>query len=110
MPVSDHRDLIAQMRKNGLTAREISEHIQLTTGEFYTHKNVGKYACSQNMPRARRSYQKSMPMGTIRLGSSLTVEQLYTLCDFASKMRCETLSEAAIEILRDHLDENAKPR
>ena len=110
MPVSDHRDLIAQMRKDGLTAREISEHIQLTTGEFYTHKNIGKYAVTENLHRKRRTYQNGMAMGSCRLGAALDASQLCTLERQAKLWGCDTLSEAAIEILRDYLEEQADTR
>jgi hypothetical protein len=110
MPVSDHRDLIEKMRKDGHTARQIADHIKATTGEVYTHKNVGKYAASENLPRKRRTYQKAMPMGGCRLGTALSPDQLYTLADLAKEWDCQTLSEAAIEILRDHLDEQAATR
>lgn len=110
MPVSDHRDLIAQMRADGFTAREISEHIQSTTGEFYTHKNIGKYAASENLPRKRRTYQNGMAIGSCRLGAALDASQLCTLERQAKLWDCDTLSEAAIEILRDYLDEKAATR
>ena len=110
MPVSDHHELIRQMRADGKTAREIAEHIRTTTGESYTHKNVGKYAVSEAMPRKLRTYQHGMPIGSCRLGAALDPSQLHTLQHMAKTWGCETLSEAAIEILRDHLDEQDATR
>jgi len=110
MPVSDHRDLIEKMRKDGHTARHIADYIKATTGEFYTHKNVGKYAASENLPRKRRTYRDGMAIGSCRLGSALDASQLCTLERQAKLWGCETLSEAAIEILRDYLDEQAAIR
>lgn len=57
------------------------------------------------MRKFNRQEHGLLPLGRTSWEKSMSIEQLAKLDKLARKWECETLSEAAIEIVRDHLEE-----
>jgi hypothetical protein len=60
---------------------------------------------TQDLPRNYTIQGPMMPIGKMGVKNGLTWQQKRRLQSLAEKWECETLSEAALEILRDHLEE-----
>jgi hypothetical protein len=59
------------------------------------------------MRKFNRAEHGLLPLGRVNLQASLTIDQLVKLDRLARKWECDNLSEAAIEILRDVIEETA---
>ena len=86
---------IARLYDSGVTRTAISERlgVSINTVRHYTRDRIllDKFA--------------SMPFGNICISRNLTAAQVVTLDKLARKWGCKNLSEAALEILRDYLEE-----
>jgi uncharacterized protein (DUF2267 family) len=91
---------IEAMRLEGHTADAIAAKLGLT------RQQVNGYAHRHNLPRKPRSKRPhvSRKIGKFGLEHSLTVEQLQYLDAKAEQYGCETITEAALEELRDLID------
>lgn len=56
------------------------------------------------MHKFNRNDHGLMPLGKIKMQDGLSLDQLVALDAFARKWQCDTLAEAATEILRDALE------
>jgi predicted transcriptional regulator len=99
-----HHTILA-MRQRGAKAKEIALHLGVS------HWSISSYIAEAGIPRKPAKLVKvSKPCGQIPMRKAFTAEQLRELDDEANEIGAETLSEAAIEILRDYLDERAAKR
>ena len=103
MPVTNY-DLIKQitdLRMQGLTAEEIGAIVGKTKSQ------VMGYAVRYNLPRKHRTPMLgiSRKVGKVAFRKVLSREQLLALDRLAETWGCETLSEAAVEIIKDVLED-----
>ena len=103
--LAPHHDTIAQMRMAGKTAQQIADEIGATRGA------VSSYAHRHALPKRETARPECvLPYGTLAIGRDLTPQQIKALEGEAVNMGCESLAEAALEHLRDVLDERAATR
>jgi transposase len=97
-------DRIAELRMEGLTSAEIAERVGRTKAQ------VISFAHRHNLPRKPRNHRTVITRLKVRLNMAedFTHEELATLDRLAGKWGCVTLSEAALEILKDALAEAAE--
>jgi hypothetical protein len=98
-------DLIKQitdLRMQGLTSEEIGEIVGKSKSQ------VMGYAARHNLPRKHRTPMTgiSRKVGKVAFRKVLSREQLVALDRLAEKWGCETLTEAAVEIIKDVLEED----
>jgi PP-loop superfamily ATP-utilizing enzyme len=91
---------IEALRLKAMTADAIAAELGIT------RQQVNGYAHRHNLARKHRSKRPhvSRRIGKFGLEQSLTVEQLQYLDAKAEQYGCETITEAAIEELRDLID------
>jgi hypothetical protein len=92
---------IKELRMQGKTTGQICAALNMTKSQ------VCSYAARHDIPRKLRDSRAiiSRRLGRFNLGATLTHEELMTLDRLAAKWGCDTLSEAALEILKDALAE-----
>ena len=95
---------IKELRMQGKTTGQICAALNMTKAQ------VRSYAYRHDIPRRPRDYRAiiSRRLGRFNLRATLTHEELMTLDRLAAKWGCDTLSEAAFEILKDALAEAGK--
>ena len=92
---------IKELRMQGKTTGQICAALDMTKSQ------VCSYAYRHSIPRKPRNHRTviSRLKGRINMGEAFTHEELMTLDRLAAKWGCDTLSEAALEILKDALAE-----
>ena len=100
---------IEKRRSEGAKAIDVAIELSLTPAgltNYMTRNGLKPWQRKgEKMPR-----KFSIPVGQVSLLKSLTPDQMEQLDKIAVGWGCETMSEAVIEILRDHLDEQAATR
>ncbi len=103
MPETNHELIqrITELRMQGLTAKEIAERVGKTKSQ------VMGYAGRHNLPRKHRTPMLgiSRNVGKVAFRKVLSREQLLALDRLAEAWGCETLAEAAVEIIKDALED-----
>lgn len=106
--ISDFHEQILHGRLNGKSAKQIAADIEREFGFVTSAKNIHQYAWRESLPIATKQKQldnPAIPFGQMKLKGGLTYEQARKLEAMALKWGCETIAEAALEILRDKLEE-----
>lgn len=99
-PPNPKRNEIRSAYLAGERKCEISERLGVSIKVVVWNTRDLPPAAVINPPRG-----KALPLGKFGLKENLTYEQLLKLDDLARKWGCGTRGEAAIEILRDALEE-----
>lgn len=101
-----YRDEIASLRMKGLSAQQIAETLRKREGLPFTASKINGFAAREGLPRSPRGvYRPAINFGYVALRENLNHAQCAALERLAKDWGCETLAEAAIEILRDHLEQ-----
>lgn len=101
-PPNPHRAEIRSAYLAGERKRQIAERLDVSIKSVNWNTRDLPPAAVINPPRG-----KALPLGKFGLKENLTYEQILKLDDLARKWGCETRGEAALEILRDGLEELA---
>lgn len=103
-----YHEIIVKGRLDGQTCGQIVDFIQKNHNPKVTAGRVYKYVRRHGIPKKadlEGAWRSKIRFGSLKLTENLTPEQGKKLEDLAIKWRCETLSEAILEIVRDALDE-----
>lgn len=99
-PPNPHRDEIRRAYLSGERKKDIAKRLGLSDKAISWN--------TQDLPPAKEinpPIGTVKPLGKIGLKDHLTQDQKRRLDALATKWECETLAEAALEILRDALEE-----
>lgn len=101
-PRNPNADDIRNDYLSGMMKQDIADKYGVNYSTVRQHTDgMGRVRPYSDTTR-RKSVMKAGRIGVV---SSLSDAHLYALDRFARKIGCETLSEAALEILRDELEE-----
>lgn len=89
------KDEIARLYDAGITHRAIADRLGVSI-------HIVRYYTLDQIDSDRIA---SLPFGRVAIGRRLSVSQIVKLDKLARKWGCDNLGDAAIEILRDYLDE-----
>ena len=96
-----HHEKIIELRGQGMSVQRIADDIGV--GYHALRMYIDKHGIEK--PNKTRE-EPILQVSRIVLRKDLNKQQVSTLERMALEWGCETLAEAAVEILRDYLDEN----
>ena len=96
---------IKALREQCLSFAEIGKHLGMTQHQ------VRGISCRAKLPRKpAKPNHRVFPFGSMGFDKNLTVEDFHDLLALAQEWGCETLCEAALEIVKDALAEDRAKR